>query len=325
MKSLLHNCFCIFALMVSMPGISNAQPDWPTKPLRIIVPVPPGSFTDIAARALAGEMSLQLGQQVIVENKAGAGTTIGADLVAKSAPDGYTLFFTENSFTISPALYPKLPYDSLKDFSPVTIVAEAPTILWARTDLPAKTVKQLVELANSTPKLLSYASGGQGTSSHLAGELFFDVAKIKVVHIPFKGVAASMNEVVARNVDFGTSSVASPMGLIKAARLMPIAISGKERMAQLPDVPTFAESGYPQYEAQIWFGALVAHGTPTHLVNRLRQEFISALNKPKTREAFATQGATIMTDVTPQAFAARIEAEVARWRDLISRKGITVQ
>ena len=325
MKLMLRNGLCVLVWLASIPLLSNAQSDWPTKPLRIRVPVPPGSFTDIGARALAAEMSLQLGQQVIVENKAGAGTTIGAELVAKSAPDGYTLFFTENSFTISPALYPKLPYDSLKDFAPVTIVAEAPTILWARTDLPAKTVKQLVDLANATPKLLSYASGGQGTSSHLAGELFFDIAKIKVVHIPFKGVAASMNEVVAKNVDFGTSSVASPMALIKAGRLMAVAISGKERMSQLPDVPTFAESGYPQYEAQIWFGALVAHGTPSALVNRLRQELITALNKPKTREAFASQGATIMTDVTPQAFAARIELEVARWRDLISRKGITVQ
>jgi tripartite-type tricarboxylate transporter receptor subunit TctC len=318
MKLMLRNGLFVLVWLACLPLLSNAQSDWPTKPLRIVVPVPPGSFTDIGARALAAEMSLQLGQQVIVENKAGAGTTIGAELVAKSAPDGYTLFFTENSFTISPALYPKLPYDSLKDFAPVTIVAEAPTILWARTDLPVKTVKQLVDLANATPKLLSYASGGQGTSSHLAGELFFDIAKIKVVHIPFKGVAASMNEVVAKNVDFGTSSVASPMALIKAGRLMAVAISGKERMSQLPDVPTFAESGYPQYEAQIWFGALVAHGTPS-------QEMITALNKPKTREAFASQGATIMTDVTPQAFAARIEVEVARWRDLISRKGITVQ
>jgi tripartite-type tricarboxylate transporter receptor subunit TctC len=325
MKCLINKCIFVFTLFAVFSSLLQAQTDWPSKPLRIIVPVPPGSFTDIAARALAIEMSLQLGQQVIVENKAGAGTTIGADLVAKSAPDGYTMFFTENSFSISPALYPKLPYDSLKDFAPVTIVAEAPTILWARTDFPAKTVKQLVDLANSTPKLLSYASGGQGTSSHLAGELFFDISKIKVIHIPFKGVAASMNDVVARNVDFGTSSVASPMALIKAGRLMPIAISGRERMAQLPDVPTFAESGYPQYEAQIWFGMLVAHGTPTSIVNRLRQELIIALGKPKTKETFASQGATIMTDVTPQAFAARLEVEVARWRDLITRKGIIVQ
>lgn len=325
MKCSLYLCVGVFSLVSLLGTLSHAQSNWPTKPLRIIVPILPGSFTDLAARALANELSLQLTQQVIVENRPGAGTTIGADFVAKSIPDGHTIFFTENSFTVSPALYPKLPYDSIKDFSPVTIVAEAPTILWARTDLPAKTVTQLVDLANSTPKLLSYASGGQGTSSHLVAELFFDIAKIKVVHIPFKGVAASMNEAVAKNVDFGTSSVASPMGLIKAGRLMPIAISGKERISQIPDVPTFAESGYPQYEAQIWFGVLVPSNTSPFIVEKLRQELIIALNKPKIKETFAGQGAKVMTDVTPLAFASRIEIEISRWRDLITRKGLAVQ
>jgi tripartite-type tricarboxylate transporter receptor subunit TctC len=325
MSYFLNKTFVAIALLFSLMGLTHAQTKWPTKPLRIIVPVPPGSFTDVAARTIAVELSLQLGQPVVVENRPGAGTTLGADLVAKSAPDGYTMFFTENSFTVSPALYPKLPYDSLKDFAPVTIVAEAPTIMWARTDLPAKTAKQLVDLANSTQRRLNFASGGQGTSSHLAAELFFDIAKIDVVHIPFKGVAASMNEAVAGNVDFGTSSVASPMGLIKAGRLMPIAITGKERISQLPNVPTFSESGYPKFDAQIWFGVLVPQATPTAIITRIRQELVIALSKPEIKETFFKQGATLTTDITPQVFRLRIEREVALWRDLIARKKITIE
>lgn len=305
-------------------GSVAAQSSWPVKPLRFIVPVLPGSFTDIGARAIAAEMSEQLGQQVIVENRPGAGTTIGADHVAKAAPDGYTMLFTENSFTVSPSLYPKLPYDSVKDFAPVTIVAEAPTLMWSRVDLSAKNPQELVALAKSDPKLLTFGSGGQGTSSHLAGELFFDVAKIKVVHIPFKGVAASINEVMAGHVDFGTSSIASPMGQIKAGRLKAIGVTGQTRSALLPDVPTFAESGFPQYDAPIWFGVLVPAATPAPIVARLHQELARAINKPKIRDTFGAQGATVV-DVSSQEFGRRIASEIAQWRDLINRNGIKIE
>ena len=304
-------------------SLSCAQ-GYPSKPVRVIVPVVPGSFTDLAARALASEMSAGFGQQVIVENRPGAGTTIGADAVAKSAPDGHTLLITENSFSISPALYPKLPYDPVKDFVHVMIVAEAPYIFWSRTDLPAKTMKELVAAARVKPGALTFASGGQGTSSHLSGELFFEKANLSVTHVPFKGVGASMTEVMAGRVDFGGSSIASPIAHIRAGRLRPLAVTGGERSPMLPDVPTFAEAGFPGYDAPIWFGYMAPAGTPAPVVARIQEELGKAVAKPAVRELFAKQGAKTQT-VGGSAFTRRVEEETKTWRDLVARRGIKVE
>jgi tripartite-type tricarboxylate transporter receptor subunit TctC len=297
---------------------------FPSKTLRIIVPVVPGSFTDLAARALAVEMAGALGQQVVVENRPGAGTTLGADAVAKSAPDGHTLLITENSFTVSPALYPNLPYDSLRDFAPITLVAEAPYTLWSRTDLPQKSVKELVDAARARPGSLTFGSGGQGTSSHLSAELFFEKAKISVTHVPFKGVGASMTEVIAGRVDFGGSSVASPIAHIRAGRLRPLAVTGRERSAMLPEVPTFAEAGFPEYDAPIWFGYLAPAGTPAAAITRIHAELDKAVAKPAIRELFQKQGAKAFT-VSPAEFGRRLAAEMQTWKDLIARRGIKVE
>ena len=309
--------------LASAANFACAQ-GFPTKPVRVIVPVVPGSFTDLAARALASEMSAGFGQQVIVENRPGAGTTIGADAVAKSAPDGHTLLITENSFSISPALYPKLAYDPVKDFVHVMIVAEAPYILWSRTDLPAKTMKELVEAARAKPGALTFASGGQGTSSHLSGELFFEKANITVTHVPFKGVGASMTEVMAQRVDFGGSSIASPIAHISAGRLRPLAVTGGERSPMLPDVPTFAEAGFPGYDAPIWFGYMAPAGTPAPVVARIQEELAKAVAKPAVRELFAKQGAKTQT-VGGGAFTRRVAEETKTWRDLVARRGIKVE
>src|SRR3954465_11645171 len=185
------------AAFLTAVSLAHAQAPFPSKTVRLIVPVVPGSFTDVAARALAGELAASLGHPVVVDNRPGAGTTLGTAVVAQAEPDGHTLLVTENSFTISPALYPKLPFDTANDFAPVTLVAEAPYILWARTDLGVNTVKELVEMAKAKPGFLTFASGGQGTSSHLSAELFFEKTGISVVHVPFKGVGASMTEVIA--------------------------------------------------------------------------------------------------------------------------------
>jgi tripartite-type tricarboxylate transporter receptor subunit TctC len=311
-----------FLVCLAMPA--HAQTAYPTRPVRIIVPVVPGSFTDLAARALAADMSGPLGQQVIVENRPGAGTTLGADVVAKAAPDGHTLLITENSFTISPALYPKLPYDPIKDFAHVTIVAEAPYILWSRPDLPAKNLKELVEAARAKPGELTFGSGGQGTSSHLSGELFFEQAKISVTHVPFKGVGASMTEVMAGRVDFGGSSVASPIAHIRTGKLRPLAVTGKERAAMLPDVPTFAQAGFPDYDAPIWFGFMAPAGTPPGVVARIHDELGKSVTKPNIRELFEKQGARAF--VIPSAdFSRRVAAEMQAWKDLVTRRGIKVE
>lgn len=303
---------------------AHSQVNFPTRPVRVIVPVVPGSFTDLAARALAGELAGPLGQSVVVENRPGAGTTLGADAVAQSAPDGHTLLITENSFTISPALYPKLPYDPVRDFSPITLVAEAPYVLWSRPDLEARSLKELVDMAKAKPGSLTFASGGQGTSSHLSAELFFEKTNISVIHVPFKGVGASMTEVMAGRVDFGGSSIASPIGHIRTGRLRPLAVTGNERSAMLPDVPTFAEAGFPGYDAPIWFGFLAPARTPPNVIARLHRELGNAVAKPAIQDLFRKQGARAFT-VSPADFARRITAETQTWKDLVSRRGIKVE
>ena len=314
----------IGTLVATVLLATAAHAQWPTRPIRIIVPVVPGSFTDLAARALGAELGEQLGQQVVVENRPGAGTTLGADLVAKAAPDGHTLLISENSFTISPALYPKLGYDPLKDFAHITLVAEAPTIFVTRLELPVKTPRELVELARAKPGEISFGSGGQGTSSHLAGELFFEQTKLKVVHVPFKGVAASMAEIVGGRVDFGGSSVASPIGLIRAGKIRPLAVTGRERSPLLPEVPTFAESGFPDFDAPIWWGFLAPARTPPEILSRLHEEFVRAIARPKIKETFAAQGARAFTTSAAE-FTRRIERELTQWRALITRVGVKVE
>jgi tripartite-type tricarboxylate transporter receptor subunit TctC len=301
-----------------------AQASFPARAVRVIVPVVPGSFTDLAARALAADMSGPLGQQIVVENRPGAGTTLGADVVAKAAPDGHTLLITENSFTISSALYPKLPYDPIRDFAPITVVAEAPYILWSRPDLAAKTLRELVDAAHAKPNDLTFGSGGQGTSSHLSAELFFEKAKISVIHVPFKGVGASMTEVMAGRVDFGGSSIASPIAHIRTGRLRPLAVTGSERSPMLPEVPTFAEAGFPDYDAPIWFGFLAPAGTPPAVIARIHEELGRSVAKPAIRELFQKQGARAFT-IPAAEFTRRLAAETQTWKDLVARRGIKVE
>jgi tripartite-type tricarboxylate transporter receptor subunit TctC len=297
---------------------------WPAKPLRIVVPYLAGSFTDVAARRMAVELTEPLGQPVVVENRTGASGIIGIDAVAKSQADGYTLLFTENTFTVNPALFPKLPYQPLKDFVPVALLAEAPTVMWARVDLPAANARALVQLAQQKPDGLTFGSGGQGTSSHLAAALFFDKAKIRVTHIPYKGVAGSIAEAVAGRIDFGTSSLASAMGHIKGGRLRALGVTGQQRSAFLPDAPTFYEQGFTDYDAPIWFGLLAPVGTPPQVVARLQTELAKIMEKPAVRELFNAQGARVLS-VTSQEFTARMTREIQQWTDLVARTAIKVE
>ncbi len=316
-------------LSVAVAGLmfvsGNAQAQaWPAKPIRIVVPYLAGSFTDVAARRMAVELTVPLGQPVVVENRTGASGIIGIDAVAKSQADGYTLLFTENTFTVNPALFSKLPYQPLKDFVPVAMLAEAPTVMWARVELPAADARALVQLAQQKPDGLSFGSGGQGTSSHLAAALFFDKAKIRVTHIPYKGVAGSIAEAVAGRIDFGTSSLASAMGHIKGGRLRALGVTGQQRSAFLPDAPTFYEQGFTDYDAPIWFGMLAPAGTPPQVVARLQAELAKIMDKPAVRDLFNAQGARVMS-VSPQEFTARMTREVQQWTDLVARTAIRVE
>lgn len=305
-------------------GGAAAQATWPAKPIRIVVPYLAGSFTDVAARRVAAELTEPLGQTVIVENRTGASGIIGIDAVAKSQPDGYTLLFTENTFTVNPALFPKLPYQPLRDFVPVALLAEAPTAMWARVDLPAADARALVRLAQEKPESLTFGSGGQGTSSHLAAALFFDKTKIRVVHIPYKGVAGSITEAVAGRIDFGTSSLASASGQIKAGKLRALGVTGSQRSPLLPDAPTFLEQGFADYDAPIWFGLLAPAGTPPQAVARLQAELAKIMEKPAVRELFNGQGARVMS-VMSQEFTARMTREIQQWNDLVARTGIKIE
>jgi len=303
-------------------AIAWAQAPWPVKPMRIIVPVVPGSFTDLVGRALAAEMTESLGQSVLVENRPGAGTTIGASVVAKAAPDGYTLLMTENSFSIAPALYgAQTPFDPIRDFQPVTLIAEAPTVWFARLEFAARTPRELVQLARARPGELTFATGGNGTSSHLAAELFIDRNKLKMIHVPFKGVAGSIAEIVAGRVDVGTSSIASAVASIQAGRMRALAVTGRERNSLLPDVPTFAESGFADYDMPIWFGIIGPAGLPAARLERLHAEIVRATERPRLRDLLSSQGARALL-TPPGPFAKRVQGEIAQWREVIARVGV---
>jgi tripartite-type tricarboxylate transporter receptor subunit TctC len=319
MKKLLLACFSMF-----LAHAAFAQPAWPTKPVRVIVPFAPGALTDVAARSLGVELSEQLGQQFVIENRGGAGSTLGTDVVAKSAPDGHTLAFTDNSFMISAGLYPKLPYDPLKDLVPVTLAVDAPAILVARLDLPAKTLREVIELAKAKPKALTFGSGGQGSSAHLATELFLISAGAEMVHVPFKGVAAALAEVVGGRIDVTISSVGGASGHIRSGKVKPLALTGKERIAMLPDVPTFAESGYPGYDMVYRFGFLAPAGTPQPIIARLQQEIGKAAAKQRVRDLLGIQGARAVVS-TPAEYGQVIEREIRMWKGVIDKAGVKVE
>jgi tripartite-type tricarboxylate transporter receptor subunit TctC len=262
---------------------SHGQPAWPGKPIRIVVPFAAGSFTDIAARSIAFELTAQLGQQVVVDNRAGAGGTLGTDVVAKATPDGCTLLLSDNSFVMAPGLYQKLRYDPARDFLHISQVAESPSLLVARLNLPAKNLKELVELARAKPGELTFGSGGQGSSAHLATELFMSVARIKITHVPFKGVVLSIAEVVGDRIDMSIASLASGMAMVNAGKVQGFGVTGRERSPLLPTVPTFIEAGFPAYDMTYWWGIATPAGTPPQIVSRLNQEITRAATAESER------------------------------------------
>jgi tripartite-type tricarboxylate transporter receptor subunit TctC len=314
---------CLIAVLCFVSGNALAQ-SWPNKAVRIVVPFAPGALTDTAARALAFELSSQLGQQFIVENRGGAGGTLGTAEVAKSPPEGHAFVFTDNSYMISAGLYAKLPYDPLKDLVPVTLAVDAPAIMVARLESPAKTVQDVVRMAKEKPRTLTFGSGGQGSSAHLATELLFNQAGVELVHVPFKGVAAALAEVVGGRLDVTISSVGGAVGHIRTDKVRPLALTGKERIAMLPNVPTFAESGFPQYDMVYRFGFLAPAGTPRDIISRMREEVRKASGSPKVKEILDKQGARAVAS-TPEEYAEVIRREIPMWKGVIDKAGVRVE
>ena len=326
-RSVLAVCAGTLAWLAS--GAALAQPAWPTKPVKIVVPFAPGGTTDILARAMAPELSRAFGQQFIVENRAGAGGNVGAEIVAKSPADGYTLLMgTVGTHGINKALYGKLPYDPQKDFAPITLVAGVPNVMIMNADkakaLGIHTVADFIRYAKAHPGQLSMASSGNGTSIHLAGELFKSRTGIFMTHIPYRGSGPALLDLVAGNTDVMFDNLPSALPQIKGGKLKAFAVTSAERSAAVPDLPTIAEAaGLKGFDASSWFGLLAPAGTSPEVVNRIQQETAKALASPAVKEKLLAQGA-IPGGNTPQEFAKMIDAEHVKWAVVVKASGAKV-
>ena len=319
------------------PGTAHAQAaapagaGWPTKPVRIVVPFAPGGTTDILARAMAPELSKAFGQQFIVDNRAGAGGNVGAEMVAKSPGDGYTLLMgTVGTHGINRALYAKLPYDPIKDFVPITLVAAVPNVMVMNTDkakaLGVTNVQDFIRVAKASPGKMNMASSGNGTSIHLAGELFKSMTGTYMLHMPYRGSAPALLDMVGGNMDVMFDNLPSSMAQIKAGKLTALAVTSSERSSALPDVPTVEQAGGPTlkgYEASSWFGLLAPAGTPPEIVNRIQQEVAKSLATPAMKERLLAQGA-IPGGNTPADFAKHIDSEHKKWAQVVKNSGAKV-
>ena len=309
-------------LLGTAPAI--AQP-YPSKPIRLIVPYPPGGGTDIFARILGAKLGESLGQQIVIEQRPGAGGVIGADVAAKAAPYGYTLLIGQASnLAINLSLMSKLPYDPIKDFAPITLIATSPSLLVVHPSLPVRTIKDLVALAKAKAGTINYASAGNGSPGHLAAEYFKKVAKIDLVHIPYKGATPAMTDVIAGQASLYFTSPIAAQPYVKAGRLRQIAVTSAQRFPPLPDVPSVAESGYPQFDLSSWWGLLAPTGITADIITRLHTEAIKALNTAEMKERLAGQGAVVVTN-TPEQFAAHIKTEIANWSRIVKESGARLE
>jgi tripartite-type tricarboxylate transporter receptor subunit TctC len=304
---------CLLALSVA-PTFALAQA-WPARPVKVVVPYPPGGAVDVVTRLVAERMSASLGQPVVVENKAGAAGLVGSDQVARSAPDGYTLVMgTVSSHAIAPAVYRKMPYDPEADFAPVSLTALTPYIITVNPSVPATSLKELIALARSKPGSLNFGSSGTGTTPHLAGELFATMAGVTLNHIPYKGSAPMVNDLLGNQVQLAFDNTVIPH--IRAGKLRGIAVTGPTRLAPVPDIPTAQEAGLPGYEAVGWMGLFGPKGLPGDLARRLATENARALDAPAVKERLAALGFQGASD-TPEQFAGYLRTEIAKWARVV--------
>ncbi len=315
--------FCVLSILHGQWPAAFAG-DYPGKPIRIIVPYPPGGFNDTLARTLGQKLDERWGQAVIVDNRPGGGTTIGTHLAAKSAPDGYTLLIVSFAFAVNPALYATLPYDSNKDFVPVVLAASTPNVLVVNPELPAKSVKQLIALARSKPGTLNYASAGNGSSNHLSMELFKSLTGIDAVHIPYKGSAPAVTDLIGGQVDVMFDNVPNVLPQVKASKLRALAVSTKERSPFIKELPTVAEAGVPGFDVSVWFGVVAPAGTPQPIIAKLNAEINAILKLPEIRQSFNNQGVETAGG-TPAEFAALIAAQTTKWAKVIKDSGVKAE
>jgi len=314
--------FLAFVFSAFTAATASAQA-YPTRPVRLVAPFAPGGGSDFIARLVAQKLSGRLGQQVIVENRPGAGGNLGAELVIKSPADGYTILLTPASYTVNASLY-KLSFDPLKDITPVIQLSQGPFVVAVHPSLPVRTLKELVELARREPDKLSYASSGNGTIVHLATEYFLDRAKVKITHVPYKGTGPALNDTVAGTVQLVFGSVATTLQYVRSGRLRALAVTTPRRIAAAPDVPTVAESGYPGYEVTNWHGLVGPKGMPREIVDRLNKEANEALKSADVEKILASDGLTAAGG-TPGQFEALLASEVARWGKVVRQAGVKIE
>jgi tripartite-type tricarboxylate transporter receptor subunit TctC len=319
--------YLVLPLLLACSGYAHAQTpsnsNYPNKPIRIVIPYPPGGGTDIVMRPVSARLSERLGQPVIVDNRGGATGTIGSEAVAHAAPDGYTLLAHTNAgITILPHLNKKLPYDPIKDFAPVTLAASSPYVLVVNPKIAATSVAQIIALARAHPGELNYASSGNGASTHLAGLLFCQMAGIKMVHIPYKGSGPATTELLAGQVQMRFSSIPPVLPHVRTGRLRALAVTGAKRFSLLPDLPTVADT-VPGFEVESWYGVFAPAGTPPAIIRKLNAEFAAALNLPEIKALLATDGSAVVAS-SPEKFGAIIRAEFARWAPVVKESGAKI-
>jgi tripartite-type tricarboxylate transporter receptor subunit TctC len=321
----MRTVLCALVLLAGWAPPAPAQPAYPTKPVRIIVPFPPGGGNDVAGRLVAQKLSERLGQSVVVENRAGANGIVGLQALMQSPPDGYTLGVgAAGPMAVNPSIYAKLPYDPLKDFTPITNMAIFPLLLVAHPSLPAKTLPQLLTLARSRSMELNYASPGIGNSGHLAGELLNHMAGVRITHVPYKGQGPAIADLLAGQVHMLWASIPSVIGHVQSGKLNAIAIGTARRLASLPEVPTAAESGVPGYEAYSWVGLIGPAKLPGEIVERLNREVLGIVRAPDFAEQLLKQGA-LPDAQSPAQFAAYISNEIEKWGAVVKAAGIKAE
>jgi len=316
----------VISLVASVlaPSIADAQ-NWPTRPVRLISPFAPGGGADITSRAVAQKLSTSLGQQVLVENRGGAGGMIGVDIAAKSPADGYTIVMgTIGPIAINPSLYKKMTYDPQRDLIPVSQAANALNVLVVHPSLPAKNVKEMIAIAKARPGQMNYGSSGPGATDHLAGELFNVLAGVKMVHVPYKGGAPAMLDLVSGNVQVVFSTVSTAIAAMDSKRVRPLAMTGNQRFELMPDLPTVAEAGLKGFEVNNWYGIFLPAGTPKDIITRLNADVVKALAAPDVKKRLIEAG-IVATSSSPEGFTAYVKAESTKWAKVIKDAGITVE
>lgn len=310
-------------VLALLAGVVTAQP-WPSKPIKWVVPFAPGGTTDILARTIGEKLSVTLGQPIIVENKPGAGGGVGAEQVAKSPPDGYTIMGgTISTHAINASLYKNLPYDPVRDFAPITLIVRVPNMLVVNPDVPAKDVRELIALLKANPGKYSFASSGNGTSQHLSGELFKVMTGVEMQHVPYRGSPPALADVVGGQVTMTFDNITTAWPLVKGGKLRALAVTTARRSPIAPDVPTLAESGLAGYEIGSWQGVFAPAGVPPEIVKRYNAEIVRIINTPDVRQKLVDMGAEPAPN-TPEEFAAMVKTEVAKWADVVRKSGATV-